>query len=142
MIIQSEKELLAHSPARGEDWLERAGFAASMLCLAHCLALPLLFAALPSLTASFNVPESFHLWVLAFAVPASGVALVTGRARHGSLHPLVLGVVGLVLLAVGVMVFGATHWETPVTVTGSILLATAHVRNWRLRHLAGLHDHG
>jgi hypothetical protein len=127
------------SPARGEDWLERAGFAASLLCLAHCLALPLLFAALPSLTASFNVPESFHLWVLAFAVPASGLALITGRARHGALFPLALGVFGLVLLAIGVLWFGATHWETPVTVVGSILLATAHVRNWRLRHAGGGH---
>ncbi len=59
---------------------------------------------------------------------------VMGRVRHGTVYPLVLGAVGLLLLAVGALMFGSTVIETPVTVVGSLALAGAHVANWQLRH--------
>lgn len=121
---------------RREDWIERAGLTASAICLVHCLALPFLFAALPSLSAMFGLSENFHLVMLAFAVPLSGMALVMGRARHGASVPLLVGMLGLVLLAAGTLVFGEGRWDTPVTVAGSLCLAFAHYRNWRLRHAA------
>lgn len=91
------------------DWLDRAAVCASGACMAHCLALPLVVAALPALSSVLAAPEAFHLWMLALAVPAAAVALVQGRARHGAWAPLVVGAAGLVLLA------------------------TAHVANRRLR---------
>ncbi len=117
-----------------EDWFERAAMSASLLCLIHCLALPLIIAALPVLSSILTVPESFHVWVLAFAVPASGAALIAGRTQHGEVWPLALGALGLILLAIGAMVFGESAGETPITVAGSLLLAAAHIGNWRLRH--------
>lgn len=122
----------AHSRARN-DWMESAAVGASLLCLAHCLALPLIIAALPALSNVLAIPETFHLWVLGFAVPASGAALVAGRARHGARWPLALGALGLILLAVGAILFGSMPAETPTTVAGSLLLVTAHLCNWRLR---------
>jgi hypothetical protein len=122
------------------DWIERAALSASLLCLIHCLALPLLFAALPMLSKLLALPESIHIWLLAFAVPASGLALVSGRARHGALYPLAVGAAGLALLAVGALAVAATPAEAWVTVAGSLSLAFAHVANWRLRH--ALHAHG
>ena len=118
---------------RQDNWLEGAAVSASLLCLAHCLALPLLIAALPALSTVLAVPESFHLWVLAFAVPASGAALVSGRVHHGMDWPLATGAIGLAALAIGAILLGTSPAETPVTVAGSLLLAAAHVGNWRLR---------
>lgn len=123
----------ASATRRREDWLESVALSASMLCLVHCLALPLLIAALPVLSSALAIPESFHLWVLAFAIPASGTALVSGRAQHGAQGPLLAGMAGLALLALGVLAFGETRWETPVTVLGSLALAGAHYGNWQLR---------
>jgi hypothetical protein len=114
--------------------VDQAALGVSLLCLVHCLALPLLFAALPALSSLFPVSETFHLWMLGIAVPASGLALVTGHARHGAWSPLLLGVTGLALLAIGVLRFGDTWLEAPVTVFGASLLAVAHVWNMRLRH--------
>ena len=131
MTVRSEKSR--------EDWFEWAAMSASLLCLIHCLALPLLIAALPALSRILAIPESFHVWVLAFAVPASGAALVSGRARHGEIWPLVAGAAGLALLAIGAFLFGQTPGETPVTVTGSLVLAAAHIGNWRLRHRSQAH---
>jgi hypothetical protein len=125
---------------RGEDWLDRAALGASMLCLLHCLALPLLLAALPALSRAFSVPESVHLWILAFAVPSSAIALFGGRARHGTAYPIFIGIAGLACLAAGALPLAGTQWDTVVTVPGSILLAIAHLANWRLRH--SHHRHG
>jgi hypothetical protein len=113
--------------------VEHAALGASLLCLVHCLALPVIFALLPALSSLLPVGETFHLWMLGIAVPASGLALVTGHARHSAWWPMLLGFTGLLLLAVGVLLFGETRLETPLTVFGATLLAIAHVWNMRLR---------
>lgn len=117
---------------RPRAWLDKAAMTASFLCLVHCVALPVLLALLPSLSRVLDIPETFHLWMLAFAVPASVWALVSGRARHGL--PLPLGLCGLALLTLGAVVFGEGRLETPVTVAGSLVLIAAHLVNWRMRH--------
>lgn len=116
------------------DWLERAAVGASLVCLVHCLALPLLLAALPALAALVAIPETFHVWVLAVAVPMSGFALLLGIRDHRSRLPLFIGSVGLGLLAVGALVLLGGRLETPVTVVGSLALAAAHLLNWQRRH--------
>jgi hypothetical protein len=121
------------------DWVERAAVGASALCLIHCAGLPLLLAALPALSSLIAVPESFHVWVLAFAVPTSALALFTGRHHHRQVYPLMIGAVGLMLLAFGALLLLGGRWETPVTIMGSLCLAFAHIANWRLRHLRHRH---
>lgn len=122
-----------------EDLLDRAAMTASLLCLVHCLALPLLIAAIPVLSSALAVPESFHLSMLLFAVPTSCLALYAGRARHRINWPLASGLTGLTLLAAGVLVSGASKAETLLTVAGGLMLAAAHIGNWRLRHAGHAH---
>ena len=117
-----------------EDWLHRLAAGASLVCLMHCLGLPLLVAALPALSHGHNIPESFHIWVVIFAVPTSLWALLSGRSRHAARAPLLLGVAGLLLLVSGVTILHDMGLETPATVAGSLLLSAAHLANWRLRH--------
>ena len=126
-------------PAGHIDWIERAAVGASILCLIHCLTLPILLAALPALSTILSVPESIHVWILAFAIPAAGAALVTGYRRHMARYPMVMGVIGLTFMAIGAFVFAQQWLETPITVFGSITLASAHVINWRLRHRGHAH---
>lgn len=125
---------------RRTDWIERVAVTASFACLVHCLGLPILFAALPALSRAFSLPESFHLWMILIALPASGAALLTGRARHLARRPLILGLAGLALLLTGALPFGETDLETPITVAGSLTLAWAHLANWRLRHACALQN--
>jgi hypothetical protein len=123
----------------GTDWVERAALGASALCLIHCIGLPLLLAALPALSSLIPVPESFHVWILAFAVPTSALALVTGWRHHRRAYPPMIGIVGLILLAIGALLLLGGRWETPVTIIGSLCLACAHIANWRLRHVSHQH---
>lgn len=127
--------LAAKNLSRGSvDWLERVGLAGSIACMVHCLALPLLIAALPALASALAIPESFHIWVLVVAVPPAVVALVQGWRRHGIMLVLIVGAAGVGLLAAGAVPLGETWAEIPATVTGSLLLVSAHIANWRLRH--------
>ncbi|MDT7530058.1 MULTISPECIES: MerC domain-containing protein [Sphingomonadaceae] len=112
--------------------IEHTALGASLLCLIHCLALPLLFAALPALSSVIPVSRTFHLVMLAIAVPTSSLALLSGRTRHGAWWPVMLGAAGLIVLAIGVLSFGDTPLETPLTVAGAIVLAIAHVGNLKL----------
>lgn len=126
------------SPYRREDMLDRLAMGASLLCLLHCLAFPLLIAALPSLSHILHLPESFHMWVVVFAIPCSLWALLPGRSRHGAVTPLLLAGAGLLFLIAGISILHDAGWETQATVAGSLLLSAAHVLNWRLRHKRGV----
>lgn len=130
-------------PAAGTpafDWIERAAAGASLLCLIHCAGLPLLLAVMPALSRLLDLPESLHLWLLGFAIPASGSALLPGFRQHRAWPPLALGAAGLALLAAGALLFDGGRLEIAATMAGSLCLIAAHVGNWRRRH-AG-HRHG
>lgn len=131
-----------HQAARAPafDWFERVAAGASLLCLIHCAGLPLLFAAMPALSRALDLPENFHLWLLVFALPASGSALLLGFRQHRAWSPLAAGGAGLALLSAGALLLGGGRFETPVTIAGSLCLIAAHVANWRRRH--GGHRHG
>lgn len=117
------------SPPAG--WLDGFALCASSLCTLHCLGLPLLFALLPVFASRIDPGESFHLVMLALAIPTSLFALVQGRRRHGAQRPFWLGLSGLMLMAIGALVARDAVQEAGATVTGSLLLAAAHIVNWR-----------
>jgi hypothetical protein len=118
----------------------------SGLCLVHCLALPLLAAALP-IFGAWARAEWVHGVFVAIAAPLSAGALwlnSRGEPRPRGLY--VAAVAGLGLLALGAVGWPRPALETPITVAGSAALVSAHVWNWRrrLRRRAGhvhLHAH-
>jgi hypothetical protein len=119
--------------ARIGTWFDGFAVSASALCLVHCLGLPLLLAALPAIANRIDPGEGFHLIVLLFAIPTSSFALIEGWRRHRGLAPLFVGGIGLALMAAGLAFENWVAVETGVTVAGSLLLAGAHVANWRGR---------
>lgn len=117
--------------------LDSSAIALSGLCLLHCLALPLLAATLPLLGA-WSRAEWVHVVFAMAAVPLSSYALWSTHRRHAlptSVCLLALcGLTGLVLGASGLV---GDALETPITVTGSLLLASTHLLNLRLRRRHG-----
>lgn len=129
--MKSEKTQVAAS------WLDGFAVSASALCMVHCIGLPLLFVFLPVIAHRIDPGEGFHVVVLALAVPTSAYALIEGWRRHRAAGPLMAGLVGLIALGCGVLLAGQERAETIVTLAGSLLLASAHIVNWRRRHRAG-----
>jgi len=106
--------------------LDRTAAAGSILCVIHCLALPVMAVSLPFLAAIADA-EWVH-WafaVLAIVASLSVVATAPSARTPGFLVPAGLGIVlvGGALFAEG---FGVE--ETIPTLIGGILLSAAHIR--------------
>jgi hypothetical protein len=120
------------------DLIEGIAVGATLACLAHCLALPLLFALVPILSSVLPIPEHFHVIALVLAIPATAGALFAGYRRHRLAGPMIAGTIGLTLLALAAIRWGETALEMPVTVLGSVAIAVAHLTNWRFRRASHL----
>lgn len=118
------------SPTQAAD---ASAIGLSMLCLAHCLLLPVLAALLPVFGAWAHA-EWVHIVFVAIAAPLAGFALWRAHRARPLPWPLVtLAALGLAGLLAGAVGWPSHEAETPVTVAGSLLLASAHVWNWRRR---------
>lgn len=102
----------------------------SALCLIHCLALPFFAAFLP-VAASLSDAEWLHRAFVLAALPVSGWVIFRERAARRAtwFTPLALG--GLTLLLVAAFAQPLHDYETPLTVIGAVLLASAHILRWR-----------
>jgi hypothetical protein len=108
----------------------------SALCLIHCLALPVLVGVLPVLSA-WQSAKWVHILFVAIALPLTTFALWRSHRRHALPRALMFMAAGGILgLAIGSLGWPDESFEVPVTVAGSLLLASAHLWNWS-RHSRG-----
>lgn len=118
--------------------LDKTAVALSGLCLVHCLALPLVIAALPFLNEL--AAGHLHAQMLLVVVPVSVVAFVLGFRRHRSRYVATAGALGLVVLIVGGTVAHQRYGlaaDRALTMAGALLLGVTHFYNSRLaRHRA------
>ncbi|WP_380872343.1 MerC domain-containing protein [Sphingomonas sp. DBB INV C78] len=112
--------------------IEGTAASASILCLLHCFALPLLLLTLPAALATFALSEEVHVLLLTSVTPFALAAFWIGYQHHGHRVPAALGVAGIGCLAAGISPFPPAV-QTFLTVVGSLLLFAGHLRNWRLR---------
>jgi hypothetical protein len=103
----------------------------SVLCLVHCLAAPLLVAAVPALGLGFLALDGIHVAFAIAVLLAAVIALIPGYRQHRHVSVIALGAAGVLAVAAGTTLPAGVP-ETTVTVIGSCLLIAAHVTN--LRH--------
>jgi hypothetical protein len=132
---QVAEEQLARDEGTGID---KVAIGLSLLCLVHCLALPLAVLLAPALEAALLGSESHVHWaLLGLAVPTSCYALWHGYRHHGRRAVPVMGFFGLAVMLLGVSHVTARSLEAPITVAGVVVLLVAHVVNLRY-HAHGL----
>ncbi|WP_159821520.1 MerC domain-containing protein [Colwellia sp. 20A7] len=106
----------------------------SMLCAIHCMLLPLLLVALPSLGALQLDNEAFHIWMLIAVIPTSIYALTLGCKKHQRYRLITWGVSGLTLMILAVTlgheVIGDSG-EKLLTLFGATFVVIAHIGNFR-----------
>jgi hypothetical protein len=107
------------------------GILASGACAVHCLIIPILLTG-----GAFAGLSWFHsAWVewsfIAAALFFAGWSLLRSYPRHRNIRPLAVAGAGFLLLAAGR--FAAGDMEHYWTAAGGILIAAAHVVNWRVR---------
>lgn len=120
--------------------IDYAAIGVSILCIAHCILLPLLLVLIPTLGLAFLADETIHQYLVGVALIVSGIALGAGCKRHRSLPILAMGVAGLSCLLFA-SIFGhdllGEFMEGVMTVVGSALLIMCHIRNYRLCERVG-----
>lgn len=120
--------ILLFTSDRGRHW-DLAGIGASVLCVLHCLATPLLVVAVPTVAAfEEQTHAAFALVILAIGL----LAFWPGLRRHRRWHVLGAAVVGFALISLGVVApegLLSEPGEGAVTVLGGATLILAHLRN-------------
>jgi cation transport ATPase len=117
--------------------LDFAAIGLSGLCLVHCLGTSLLM----GMIAGGNLlnlwhSELLHGALLVIAAPLTLWTLVRSYRCHGNGLALLLGIFGLVLMALALVFYEHAQLETRLTVAGVLLLAVGHLLNLRAHQRA------
>lgn len=116
-------------------FLDKYAISTSAICAIHCLCLPLILSVFPALSTSIFGQELFHVLLLWLVIPLSLISLSLGCKRHRSWLVAVLGLSGLVVLILTATIghdgLGEIG-ERIATLTGASLIATGHLRNYKL----------
>lgn len=129
--------LTSGAVTRSIPLVDRFAIGVSLLCLGHCLLLPVLLVILPSMSAQLIAGENVHLWLIYIVIPSSLFALGMGCKQHGRWSFIAIGLCGLSFLILGVCIdfIGLKNiWEQVFTVLGALLIAFAHGRNFQKCH--------
>lgn len=106
----------------------------SLVCAVHCLFVPVLLVAVPSLASLPLESETFHAWMIVAVLPISVFALTLGCKKHKRYKILILGLLGLSSL-VSALVFESLVGEAGeklLTLLGAGLIAWGHFTNFKL----------
>ncbi|WP_448554887.1 MerC domain-containing protein [Thalassotalea montiporae] len=116
-------------------YADKLAISLSMLCVLHCLALPLLLVIVPSLAVLPMAQESFHFWMVMAVLPTSIYALTLGCKKHRNYTVVSYGLAGLATLLAAAL-FGehllGEFGEKLLTTVGATIIAVAHVKNFSL----------
>lgn len=114
---------------------DSAAIGLSVVCLIHCLVLPVALVLFPSVLVSYFAQEWVHQLAVMFAVPVSMFALTMGCGSHKRIWILALGVLGIAILLFPLLLFpllvGTEALETPMTIVGASIIAASHIANMR-----------
>ena len=115
-------------------YADKASITLSLACMIHCLLMPSFLVLTSGFFALSIDNELIHKAVLIIVLPVSLYALITGYRNHKILSYFYIGTSGLWLLVFAVFfgegVFGELA-EKSLTLLGSIIVASAHYKNYK-----------
>lgn len=109
--------------------LDGIGVMLSGLCALHCVLGIVLVSAL-GLGGGALLSPAIHQIGLVLAILIGIATLGLGALRHGAVRPLLMGGIGILLMA-SALVAGHGLPEAVLTIAGVALVAAAHMRNLR-----------
>lgn len=129
--------ILRLTTAQGRPW-DRIGIGASLVCVIHCLAAPLVIVFVPVL----ELMERQTHAAFALSILGAGLlAFIPGYREHGRRGVILLACAGFAMITAGAVapesLIGESV-ETWLTVLGGITLITAHLRNAYFCRLCGV----
>ena len=114
---------------------DRLGIALSVVCLAHCLLLPVALLALPLVAVQWLQTGAVHVIMALVLAPVAVIALAAGLRLHRRWSVAGAMAAGLGLLSTAAFAGEgsmAHEWGNVLTVAGGGILVTAHFANLKL----------
>jgi len=128
-------------------WWDRLGIALSLVCLVHCLVLPVAIVALPLVAAQWLDTGIFHTALALVLLPVALLAVVPGLRMHGRISVAAAMAAGLSLLSTAAFAgedLLSHQWQIGLTIAGGAILVAAHAVNLSLCRACpacATHDH-
>ena len=115
---------------------DKLGICASGLCLVHCIATPVILILFPTIKVAFIGHEQFHQIFGVIVVSSVMAAVYPQCHRHGHKDIIAFAMVGVTFILAGIFLGHdlGQPYEHLLTITGSLFLITAHLKNMRIRH--------
>lgn len=114
-------------PGKAPVGIDLYAVALSLLCILHCLALPLLAAVLP-LAGMLSENELVHRGLVLASAPATLWVAWLIKGTRGAASFCLVAVCGQALLFLGAFASSLERLEEPLTVAGALLVSWAHLR--------------
>lgn len=127
-MAQSNKKITMQSSRRIPLSIDGIGIGISGACIVHCLFLPLIISLLPVLE-SWAEAEWVHQIMVLLAVPVAGFALFKISQRRFLIGTIMI--VGILFLLAGAFLPFLHAYETPLTVSGALMLSGGHLLRWQ-----------
>lgn len=118
----------------------------SGICAIHCLLTPIALIIFPIMGLTVLTHTLFHKLMFFLILPTSLIAFFLGCRQHKDSRVIMLGIIGFAVLFFaafwGHSVLGTSN-ERIITIIGGTIMATGHVRNFRLcrQTSCGHHHH-
>ncbi len=125
-----------------QTFLDKSAISISLLCIAHCLLLPIAVTIIPVLSVLPLQDELFHKLLVIAILPTSLIRLVIGCRKHKRWRIASYGIFGVAVVIVAAL-FGhdlvGEFGEKLLTLIGSLFIVGGHIQNYRLCRQAGCH---
>ncbi len=129
----------------------KIGICASTICLIHCIATPIILLFFPALSLTpadhgdhSHAHGSFHEIFAVIVVSSVLIAIYPQCKRHGHKDIVFYALVGVAFI-LGAVFLGhglGEIYEVGMTITGSIFMILAHMKNMKVRHGRCTDSHG
>lgn len=123
--------ILSGEGAKAVSWVDRCGVYVSAACAVHCVALPLLLAAVPAVGVIVWIGEGMETLLALGAVLLAVACLCWGFRIHRKKR-LFLTFAAAAAFIVSGQLFAEGWWEVTLVVTGAFGLIGSHLLNRKL----------
>ena len=114
---------------------DRLAMTLSFACILHCLFMPAFLITSVTFASIEFSDELLHYSILFLAIPVSLFALLSGKKNHNNNLIFIVGILGLTVLFSAIFSEGNFYGvplETLLTIIGSMIVITAHYKNYQI----------
>jgi cytochrome c biogenesis factor len=114
---------------------DKIGICASGICLIHCLLPPILLLFFPATKHLLHAGYYIHELLSVIIIASVALAVYPTCKRHGHKDIIVYAIIGVLLILTSIFLHDLPEtWHTVLTMTGSVFLIWAHIKNMKARH--------